>query len=75
MSEDSVASYDIGHLAKREMLVRCAKAPPVNGREDRWLLEGPRDWSDLDTVREGLPGDDTKTPPVETRESEIGSVT
>lgn len=73
--DDGFNSYEIAHASKREWLVRRGEAPPVNGREDRWLLEGPRDWKDLDTVREGLPGDGERTPPAETLNTKEGSVT
>lgn len=72
--DDGFASYTIGIAALREISVRKGEVPPVNGTEDRWLLEGPVNHPrDLETVRDWLSGDGEKTPPAETLSVEKGS--
>ena len=48
---DSYASWALAIAALREMMVRCGQYAPVNETERRWAAEGPREASQLDTVR------------------------
>ena len=53
---DGPASYTLALAAKRERAVRAGVLPPRDERERRQAAEGPREWSQLDCVREGRDG-------------------
>lgn len=72
MSEDSIASYEIGHRATREIKIREGEIIPTTIEEWRWFMAGPVSPRDLDTVRFWLTGADEKAPPVQTLNPEKG---
>lgn len=57
LSVDGTESYALALAARREAGVRNHTIPPAPigcraEEERRWAAEGPRDWRDLDTVRD-----------------------